>query len=141
MRRILSHVLIIFMALLLSIPCYAIGAEELAVSPRYTYIRDYEVSLTIDEDTGAAEYYANCVTLDEQTVVQVVCKLQKYTGAYWTTLKTWYASGTPYARVSGEWPVENGYTYRVYVTISVCNSEGDLLESDTIIRSYVYPTQ
>lgn len=140
MRRFFSRILTILMVFLLSISCYAIGIEESTVSPRYTHINTNNVSIAIDEDTGIAQCSAYCYTVGEYTV-EVVCKLQKYTGAYWATLKTWYASGTRYARASGERAVDSGYTYRVYVTFSVRDSAGNLLESDTSTQSYVYPAQ
>lgn len=140
MRRIFKMMLTVSLALLLTIHCYASAAEEPVVSPRYTYIKDNDVSLTIDEDTGIAEYSASCDAFGEYTV-QVVCKLQKYTGAYWSTLKTWYASGSPYAETSGRCAVESGYTYRIYVTSSVYDSAGNLLESDTVTYDCVYPAQ
>lgn len=140
MKRIILQLLTIFMVLLLSIPCYAVGVEEPTVSPRYSHINNNSVSITIDEDTGIAQCEACCYTVGQYTV-EVVCKLQKYTGAYWATLKTWYASGTRYAYASGERAVDSGYTYRVYVTFSVRDSAGNLLESDTSTQSYVYPAQ
>lgn len=140
MKRLLKMVLTASLVLVLAIHCYASGTEGPVVSPRYTYIKDNEVSLAIDENTGTAEYFVFCDAVNRYTV-KVVCKLQRYTGAYWVTLKTWYASGVAQASITGEWPVESGYTYRIYVTSSVYDSSGNLLDSDTVTYNCVYPAQ
>lgn len=140
MKRLLKMVLTVSLVLVLAIHCYASGTEGPVVSPRYAYIRDSEVILTINEDTGIAKCEASCDAFAEYTV-QVVYKLQKNTGTYWATLKTWYTSGTETAGLYGECGVVSGYTYRAYVTFSVYDSAGNLLDSDTVTYNCVYPAQ
>lgn len=140
MKRIcfLGFVTLLFISFVM--PCFAVGDFATAPSPRYTYIGMNSYKLEIEESTGTAYCSSYCCT-DEGYAVQVVYKLQQYTGTRWATLKTWYASGTQCAGLSGEWPVMSGYTYRAYVTFSVRNSAGNLLDSDTIIYECVYPAQ
>lgn len=138
MKRVLTALLIMAMMLSLSMSCLAAQPDDYAVSPRYTHISTNKVGLTINETTGVASVSSYCYTVGQYTV-GVECRLQRYTGSFWSTVKTWSASGTRYASVNENWAVYSGYTYRAYVIFTVRDSAGNLLESATSSDSYVYP--
>ena len=137
MKRVFSWLLAIVLVLSLASPCLAVESEVDAVSPRYTYISTNKVGLSINETSGVAHCSAYCYTASYYTV-EVQCKLQRYTGSSWVTLKTWSSSGTRYTSVSEDWAVVSGYTYRANVVFRVRDSAGNLLESVNSIDSYTY---
>lgn len=133
---------ILTVVLMLSFPMQGMAAQvdDSTVSPCYTYISTNKVGISINETTGVAECSAYCYTVGQYTV-EVECRLQRYTGYSWSTIKTWSASNTRYASISGKWAVYSGYNYRAYALFCVRDSSGNLLESTTSIDSYAYPAQ
>ena len=138
MKRIYILGLAVLMVFSLVIPCFAAEVAETTITPRYTYIGVNKVGLTINETTGIAQCSSYCYT-DGTYTVEVVCKLQKYAGGFYSTVKTWSSSGTSYASVHKSWAVYSGYTYRLYAIFYVYDSAGKLLESATSSASYNYP--
>ena len=138
MKRICVLGLALLLIVSLVTPCFAAGTSESAPSPRYAYIGVNTVHLEINESTGIAQCDADCFT-DELYTVEVVCKLQKYAGGFYSTVKTWSSSGIQYTSVYGEWAVYSGYTYRLYATFYVRDSNGNLLEVASSSDSYYYP--
>lgn len=138
MRRILTIVLVIVLLMMSILPCFATETEIPSVSPRYTHIQYNVVNLDINTTTGIATCSASCFTMENYTV-KVECKLQRYQGGFYSTIKTWTNSGNQYASVYQNWAVYSGYQYRVYAIFYVYDSAGKLLESATSSASYNYP--
>lgn len=138
MRKVISMLMSLVMFFTVAIPCFAATPDETVVSPRYTHISSNSVDLTINETTGIATCNATCYAPGTYTV-EVECKLQRYQGGFWSTIKTWTSSGIRYASVYQNWAVYSGYTYRIYVVFYVRDSAGNLLESATSSASYNYP--
>ena len=138
MRRILSVILTIFLLVVSVLPCFAAETDTTVITPRYTHIDINKVNLTINETTGIATCFASCYAIGTYTV-KVECKLQRYQGGFYSTIKTWTNSGPEYASVYQNWAVYSGYQYRVYAIFYVYDSAGKLLESATSSASYNYP--
>ena len=138
MRRILIVMLAIALLLASVLPCMAAESNTPVVVPRYTHITANAVDLDINKTTGVANCYASCYTVGNYTV-KVECKLQRYQGGLYSTIKTWTDSGDSLACVDEYWAVYSGYQYRVYAIFYVYNSAGKLLESATSSASYNYP--
>lgn len=138
MKRVFSVILILVMIMTLATQAFAALPDETIISPQYTYIKVLTADLSIDESTGVSTSRATCYAASGCTV-EVECKLQRYTGSVWTTLKTWTSTGSRYASVTQDWAVSSGYTYRVYATYRIRNSAGSLLEIATGNDSYAYP--
>lgn len=139
MKRICTLFLAMLLTVTMVIPCYAISEQESAVQPRYTYIGVNKSGLTINETTGIAQCSSYCYT-DGTYTVEVVSKLQKYTGGFYSTVKTWRSFGSGHAVIYGEWAIYSGYTYRLFSTFYVRDSAGNLLESATTSSpEYYYP--
>lgn len=138
MKRIFVLGLVMMLLVSLATPCFAVEVLEVAPSPRYTHIGKNSVYLTINESTGIAQCSSYCYT-DYAYEVEVVCRLQKYAGGFYSTVKTWSSTGTRYASVYGEWAVYSGYTYMLYATFYVRDSNGNLLEVASSSDSYTYP--
>lgn len=138
MRRILTAMLAIILLMVSVLPCFAAEIDTSVVTPRYTHIHNNKVDLDINTTTGIATCFASCFTMGDYTV-KVECKLQRYQGGFYSTIKTWTNSGSQYASVNQQWAVYSGYTYRVYAIFYVYDSAGNLLESATSSASYNYP--
>ena len=138
MRRVLTIMLVIALLIGSVLPCLAADADTPVVTPRYTHINNNKVNLTINETTGVATCYASCYAMGDYTV-KVECKLQRYQGGFYSTIKTWTNSGSEYASVYKNWAVYSGYQYRVYAVFYVYDSADNLLESATSSASYNYP--
>ena len=138
MRRILTFLLALALLATSILPCFANEAETPSVTPRYTHIALNTVNLDINETTGVATCSASCYAIGDYTV-KVECKLQRYQGGFYSTIKTWTSFGSEYASVYRDWAVYSGYTYRVYAIFYVYDAAGNLLESATSSASYNYP--
>ena len=138
MRRILTVILAIVLLATSALPCFAAEASTSVVGPRYTHINTNSVDLDINKTTGVANCFASCYAMGDYTV-KVECKLQRYQGGFYSTIKTWTNSGSEYASVNQYWAVYSGYTYRVYAIFYVYDTAGNLLESATSSASYNYP--
>ena len=140
MKRIITLLLVIAMLSALAVPALAAVPESAAVSPRYAYIQTNNVNLTINQNTGVATCTSSCYATSGYTI-KIECKLQRYTGSSWITLKVWTASADRYASLSGTYTVASGYTYRVYTTFRIYNSAGTLLETGTNSKSVTFPSK
>ena len=137
MKQKITFLLVVCLLISLVQPVSASSVNENYVSPRYTYISRCSSGLSINESTGVATCRASCNTSAGYTV-QVECKLQRYMGSYWGTIKTWTDTDTQAVLITKNWAVYSGYTYRVHTTFSVFNSAGVLLESDVITDTYSF---
>lgn len=138
MRRIFTILLASILLMAFVIPCFAIEADTPNVSPRYTHINNNQVSLTINETTGIATCCVSCYAPGNY-IVKVECKLQRYQGGFYSTIKTWTDSNAEVAGVHTTWAVNSGYTYRVYADLYVYDAAGNELEHVTSSSSYNYP--
>lgn len=106
-------------------------SEETSVQPRYTYLRFVSVCLTIDEN-GCAEYDCSAGAPDYN--VRMKLYLQRSRNLFlWDdvifTLKTVYDNG----KISKTYDLSpDDYTYRAKVVVEVLDSNGNILETETI---------
>ena len=56
-------------------------------------------------------------------------ELQQKNGGKWNTIHDWEASGTNRISVSGPWYVVPGYSYRLQVTATTYDSDGNFIEA------------
>ena len=135
MKRLLSLVLVLTIVFVTACPVIAAESDP-PISPRYTYISLLSASLSINDTTGISTSTASS-RISGASSLKVVCKLQRYNGSSWTTVQTWTATGTSSASIAKSWAVYSGYTYRAYVTCSVYNSAGVLVESGNCYSNQV----
>ena len=137
MKRILCLIVVLCLMILLVPAVFATQQNELSVTPRLVTIAACTADIAINEDTGIASCDAQCLAKDDYTV-KVICRLQRWNGATWVTLRTWINTDTYLAYVSENWAVNRGYTYRVYATFCVYDANGTLLETINAIDSQDY---
>lgn len=137
MKRFVILVLVLLMLLTSAFPVQASQTDENPITPRYTYLNIIETNLGINASTGKATCSASCQSISGYNV-KIVCELQQYRNATWTTLQTWTKSGNANGYVSGSKTVASGYKYRAYATYYVYNSSGRQVEKVTDYNSVTY---
>lgn len=101
-----------------SINSYA-TEEGGTVSPRYTYISNY--SLSLSTDNGNAHIAATLTSKDSSLDCYIKCNLEKLTGStYWMQIKSFETTGKAGTALSGDHAIGSG-TYRVMGTFRINN--------------------
>ena len=138
MKRFLAviTVIVLFCGMAV-IPAHA--ATVSVLQPRYTHVSVVQAALTIDESLGITTCYGR-VDAKNFDPVKVIVRLQQFKNGYWTTLKSWSATGTMSAICSKQYAVYDGYRYRVSVTGYVYDSNGTILETASAIHEVNYPS-
>lgn len=93
--------------------------ENTSIQPRYTYISNYSLSLTVENDN--AHISADLDGKPGTTESYIKCNLEKLTGSYWMQIQSFSSTGTYATVLSADYPVGRG-TYRVMGTFR-CNNE------------------
>ena len=129
MTSTLSFALVLIFVFSLTIPASAAIIDD--VEPMYTHISRVYASLTIDESLGIATCTGS-VNAKTITPAKVIVRLQSYQNGAWLTVKSWSSTGTAVASSTNSYAIYKGYSYRVYVTGYVYDSEGVIQESASI---------
>lgn len=113
--------------LLLSIFVTTIGVVQAAqVEPRYTGVARITSYLNISENGAAA--CSGSAALWSGYTADLTVELKRDG----TTIKTWTASGTTYLTAGDTYYVTPGHTYVVTTTVTVYDSNGNIVESPSI---------
>ena len=99
-----------------SINTYA--SEETSVVPRYTYISDLAMSLSVGN--GNAHIVADLTSKDSSLDCYIKCNLEKLTGSYWVQMKSFEKTSRGLAVLIADHPISSG-TYRVMGTFRINN--------------------
>ena len=94
------------------------ASEETNVVPRYTYIRDYVMSLSID--SGNAHIFATLTSKDSSLDCYIKCNLEKLSGSYWMQIKSFETTHRAGATLVADHSIDRG-TYRVMGTFRINN--------------------
>lgn len=102
------------------ISSYAQEITGRMVSPRFTYIDSYYLSL--NAANGIASIYADLESKEKNIDCYIKCNLEKLTGStYWMQMKSFESTGSGYATLSVDYPIARG-TYRV-MGVFRCSTE------------------
>lgn len=101
--------------------------EQEEIEPRYEIISVITASLNIS-DSGRADCYS-AVKVPTGYKVELLAELQQNNGGRWETIRDWEASGSNRVSVSGPWYVMPGYSYRLKVTVTAYDSNGNFIEA------------
>lgn len=109
------------LTIFLSTPMHSYAAEgEATVSPRFTYILEYSMSLTAEN--GNAHIVADLISKDSSVEAYIKCNLEKLTGStYWMQMKSFSSTGTGRTTLIADHAIDRG-TYRVMGTFR-CHTE------------------
>ncbi|OLR58146.1 hypothetical protein BHF69_12950 [Anaerostipes sp. 992a] len=114
--------------------------EDLNPSPYLRWNAISTVGMSLDFKTGGKAVFATTVTTRSTSYsMKIVTKLQSYRSGTWKTLytKTKTSSSTG-AMNSGSYYVTKGYKYRTRNTITIYNSSGKVIETDTLNCTRTY---
>lgn len=107
------------LTLFLSTPIHSYATEsEMSASPRYTYISDYHMSLSVSDAT--AHIYADLTSKDFSQNCYIKCNLEKLMGTYWMQMKSFETNGIGGIAMGVDHPIDRG-TYRVMGTFRINN--------------------
>jgi len=98
---------------------------------RYSHISSVSANINITS-AGKAMCFGQTYVTSSANTATVTVSLQQNSGGTWSTIKSWSNSGSGTVTVDKEWYVLSGYSYRVFVSVSVYNSNGTLLESASL---------
>lgn len=136
MKRNFKVCLVVILVMLFSVPAHAadiksITANDAVVSPQFTAILSMSAGLSISS-SGKATCSGSVTPASNTYKADMTVSLQKYKNNGWVTIKSWSDSGTGYAGVAIEahYYVTSG-KYRVCTSVSIYNSSGKLLESES----------
>lgn len=110
------------------------AAHASEVSLQYIEIASITSGLTIS-DTGRANCSGKARMWEDDFTVTVTVEL-KQDG---TTIKTWTETGATFISAGGIYYVPKGHTYVVTTTVTVCDADGNEIESpsvDSPIKNY-----
>lgn len=136
MKRITALLLVV--VLLCALVPSASAAAIKPDSPCFQYIHSTAVIFLVDEN-GIACCTARCIA-DSDVTIKIIGTLQQYKNGAWSTLATWSTSGSRLVTLDKQRAVYSGYKYRFTGKFYIYDSEGSLLESDSITRTYNYGT-
>jgi hypothetical protein len=130
--------IIVFIALVLVLtiitPLRNANASE--INPRWTYIRSMTAGLDVSI-LGIATCNGQFAAY-ENVPVEIIMHLKQLKNGSWGTLRTWSTTGTCALNVEKQYAVEHGYTYKVVVTGYVYDANGNILETASASKSFVY---
>lgn len=129
--------LLLVMLSLLALTCFeasSVRAEEsqIAITLFYQYTDSINASFAIDAN-GKATCSGTVVPSASSYTCSIRVRLQQKSGSVWNTIASWSSSGAGYAGASagGTKNLTSSYTYRVYVSATVKDSLGNVIESPT----------
>lgn len=104
------------------------GLAEVTIEPLYE--DSARLTATLSISGGVANCAGSAKPSDSAHSATVIVKLQQDNNGNWKTLATWSGSANSgnKASASGSKSVESGYSYRVYVTATVKNADGSVVE-------------
>lgn len=136
MKKIISTFMIVLVVIFQAFPAFAAEKvidrnSETPIHLDFVNIRLLQSGLTIDS-SGKANCTGRSILYSNSNSSQMSVQLQKYSGGYWSTVKSWSKTvyGSTPANLVNSYYVVNG-TYRVSCTVRVYNASGTLLETRT----------
>lgn len=112
------------------------NANATGINPRWTHIQSMTAGLDISF-WGVATCNGQ-LTAYENVPIEIMMHLQQNKNGSWGTLRTWSIVGTGALSSEKQYAVERGYTYRVVVTGYVYDANGNILETASASKSFVY---
>ena len=135
MKKPISICLAVLILTLLTVPAYAVEVgnytTESVMSPQFTYI--WQMSAGLGINSSGKAHCAGSVDVASMTYsAKLTVTLERNKNGSWSTVQSWTGTGVgPGLIVEEDYYVVQG-TYRVKTTAQAYNSEGTLLETQSI---------
>ena len=133
MRKAISIMLVCIIIFGLVSPA-ASASENNGAHARYAYIYSLINNFSINSSTKVA-YCTGIITVLQPMSVKVVATLQIQENGVWRNINSRTATGTLEASASYNPMVKSGYKYKLIVTGYVYDSNGNLLEMDSVEKT------
>ena len=117
----------------------AAEAEDTVVSPMYTGISSFALSLEIDSN-GVATTFVNCKVTSSSNYGRLTVYLERINDSMssWEIVKVYQATGQISVYVSGQVTVASGYYYRLKCYATVTDADGIFVGRNTAYSSLKY---
>ena len=130
---------VVFLLITFSFALLGQGASVCLAVP-YSHIVQIDATLSISSD-GTASCLGLIRPQSGSTKSSIAVKLKQLVGSVWITKATWTGSGNGYAGVSvkGTKKTDPGYSYKVVITGTVFDLNGNALETvskETPVKKY-----
>ena len=129
-KKVFSMVLVIVISLCVAVPMTAYAVPPVIYNPCYHYIDSISTDFNIV--SGVAYCYGSASTNHTDTTTTITVTLQKREigSTYWTSVKSWTNSveGNLSAVVNETKSVSSGYNYRLFVWVTITDSDDNVLE-------------
>lgn len=135
MKRLISILLLGVLLCGMVLPASAAVIDP--VAPQYKKIISITTSFYVDEKTGIAYCYADCIAESDVTI-KIVGTLQQYTNGSWVYVTSWTESGKRSVTLDEQYAVASGYKYRFIARFYIYDSNGSFVESEMASRIYDY---
>lgn len=135
MKRLISILLLGVLLCGMVLPASAAVIDP--VAPQYKKIISITTSFYVDEKTGIAYCYADCIAESDVTI-KIVGTLQQYTNGSWVYVTSWTESGKRTVTLDEQYAVASGYKYRFIAQFYIYDSNGSFVESEMASRIYDY---
>ena len=104
------------------------AAEQNAVQPRYLDIYSFYIDLDISSGC-TAPCVSSVKTTTQTNTIDLRMQLEQYDNGRWVIVKSWTASYGPNADMTKYRAVPSGYYYRVFVSATVFDQNGNAVET------------
>lgn len=135
MKKSISFLIALVLFLLPLLAC-----AESMIQPRFTYIVDPRVSLSISG--GVASFGGRACSNSTSTTTKITVSLvRKADGSeYWFPKESWnaYADGISTAAISKTASVDSGYTYHAFIYVQILDSDGNVLETTSVTSNEIH---
>lgn len=132
MKRCISIVSVVLLVIVMIVP-----VQAATITPRYTYIFALFAGLEIDTTWGIATCEGE-ITARNSYPVKINMYLQQYKNGQWVTLKSWTSEDLQNAALTRHYAIDQGYKYRIYVEGYVYNSNGQIIETTSMVDEEIY---
>jgi len=134
-KRITSLVLCLMICIASSAATASISESAdtgIEIIEDYTEISSISCVFYVSGGTAYCTGYGRGRSTDTSTTVRVTLQKSVNGSTGWTTITTWSASGTgtQWVIVDKRRSVSDGYYYRIYVSCTIKDANGAILESD-----------
>ena len=129
-KKVFSLILVTILSLYGVLPITAYAVPPVINNPRYQYVDSISTDFNII--SGVAYCYGSARTNHSDTTTTIKVTLQKRAigGSTWSPVKSWTDTANGYysAIVDETKEVSSGYNYRLYVWVTIKDSDGNVLE-------------
>lgn len=129
-KKAICSILVSLIMLFMVTPITALAVPPVINNPCYQYVDSIVTDFDIDGSIAYCYGSARTNHSDTTTTIRVTLQKRGFGSTIWTSVKSWTntANGQYSAVVNETKEVSSGYNYRLYVWVTIKDSDGNVLE-------------